>query len=226
MAKVYLLDLTYINSTAPQLGSPQRNLSDTLRNLKGSSWLSVRVGYFGVCVSSHDLEWSCSPDSTNLLRDSEADTDPLNLIGAATKLKDDVLFSGLLFMAIVFLFFSFILLATFPGWHVETDLQTGSLVDVKPFPSMPVSCLVLALTFSSSTLLLVAGLWQHVGSVGAAALVEAAYLGNVKTVIGVRAIALAWISFVLMTFVTIIMIIMVVSNFILDKLTDPYQAEI
>jgi hypothetical protein len=57
-------------------------------------------------------------------------------------------------IAIVLAFVTFILLATFPGWHVETNRE-GSDVDVKPFPSRPVSQAALAFVFIASVFVLV-----------------------------------------------------------------------
>lgn len=51
-------------------------------------------------------------------------------------------------------FITFVLLATFPGWHVETNRE-GSDVDVKPFPSRPVSQAALAFVFIASVFVLV-----------------------------------------------------------------------
>jgi len=54
----------------------------------------------------------------------------------------------------VLAFITFILLATFPGWHVETN-QEGSDVDVKPFPKRAVSQAALAFVFIAAVFVLV-----------------------------------------------------------------------
>ena len=51
-------------------------------------------------------------------------------------------------------FVTFVLLATFPGWHVETN-QEGSDVDVKPFPKRAVSQAALAFVFIAAVFVLV-----------------------------------------------------------------------
>lgn len=78
-----------------------------------------------------------------------------------------------------------------------------------------------ALTVSSvaAVLLLVAALWQHVGSVGAAAMAETANYGNVKTDIGTVAVVMAWTGFTLTTIVSIGLIVQILSIIILDRLT-------
>jgi hypothetical protein len=117
----------------------QNSLSQALNNLKGSVELKVRAGYFGMCVRQRGIVWLCNSDHHGRAEQIGPANDPLNLIGAASKLKDDVLFSGLFLMAIILALLSTVLLATFPGWHEERDERTGSDVDVKPFPSRPVS---------------------------------------------------------------------------------------
>jgi len=54
----------------------------------------------------------------------------------------------------VLAFVTFVLLATFPGWHVETN-QEGSDVDVKPFPKRAVSQAALAFVFIAAVFVLV-----------------------------------------------------------------------
>ncbi|XPT03350.1 hypothetical protein M3J09_012444 [Ascochyta lentis] len=220
MTNIYILGLSYTNSTPSNLSPTGKNLSATLNGYKGTSQLDVRTGYFGLCIRQRGIVWLCSSDANGLTQQIGAENDPLNLIGAASEFKDNVLFSGLLFMAIVLAFLSILLLATFPGWHEESNGSTGSMVDVKPFPSRTVSRV--ALTFSSvaTVLLLIAGLWQHVGSVGAAAMAGMANYGNVKTDIGAGAVAMAWIGFTLTTLVSVGLLVMILSIMALDRLAE------
>jgi hypothetical protein len=144
----------------------------------------------------------------------------LNLIGAASKFRDDVLFSGLFIMAIVLALISTVLLATFPGWHEERDERTGSDIDVRPFPSRAVSQVALTASFVAAVELLIGGLWQHVGSVGAAAMADSANYGNVRTDIGVGAMTMAWVGFAVETVVMVGLLVMILSIIVLDRLTD------
>lgn len=220
MTNIYILELSYTNSTPSGLSDIGRNLSETFNAYKGSSQLDVRTGYFGMCVRQRGVVWLCSSDANGLAVQIGPENDPLNLIEAASKFKDNVIFSGLLFMAVVLAFVSIILMSTFPGWHEERDERTGSTVDVKPFPSRPVSQVALACSLVAALVLLVSGLWQHVGAVGAAAMAETAYHGNVRTSIGSQAVAMAWAGFTLTTVVTIGLLVMILSIIVLDRLTD------
>jgi hypothetical protein len=220
MTNVYVLGLSYTNSTPANLDPAQKILSTTLSDLKGSSELEVRAGYFGMCVRQRGIVWLCSSDHRGLAEQIGPENDPLNLIGAAAKFKDDVLFSGILFMVIVLAALSTALVATFPGWHEERDEHTGSDVDVKPFPSRPISQVALAASFVAAMQMLIASLWQHVGSVGAAAMAESANYGNVRTDIGVGAMAMAWVGFTVQVVVTIGLLVMIVSIAVLDRMTD------
>jgi hypothetical protein len=146
MTNVYVMGLSYTNSTPSNLSPIGKSLSSALNKSKGSTQLEVRTGYFGICVRQRGVVWICSSDANGLAQQIGPENDPLDLIGAGAKFKDNVLFSGVLLMAVIIAFFSFILLSTFPNWHEERDEHTGSDVDVKPFPSRPVSQIVLACT--------------------------------------------------------------------------------
>jgi hypothetical protein len=220
MTDIYILGLSYTNSTPSNITPAGQKLSETFNQYKGGSQLEVRIGYFGICVRQSGVIWLCSSDANGLAIQIGPENDPLNLIGAAAKFKDNVIFSGLLFMAIILAFVSFVLLATFPGWQEERDERTGSMVDVKPFPSRPVSRVALTCSFVASMLLLISSLWQHVGSVGAATMAETAFYGNVHTAIGAQAVLMAWASFTLVSVAALGLTVMVLSIIILDRLTD------
>src|SRR6266513_495031 len=97
-------------------------------------------------------------------------------------------------MSIILAFLSFILIATFPGWHYEQDELTGEELDVKPFPPRPVVEVCLMIEVVAAMLTLVMSLWQHTGAVAARAVVIAATYGNVVAEIGTAAVTLTWLS--------------------------------
>lgn len=220
MTNVYIFGLSYTNSSMAGLSTVGQNISTTFSNVKGSSDLEVRTGYFGMCVRQRGVVWLCSSDSNGLREQIGPENDPLDLIGTTAEFKDGVLFSGLLFISIVTSLLAFLMLATFPGWHQERDERTGSDVDVKPFPSRPVSQAALACSFVAAVSLLISSLWQHVGAVGGAAMTDAAYFGNVKTAIGSTAMLLSWISFSITTLAMSSLLVMIISIIVLDRLTD------
>lgn len=123
-------------------------------------------------------------------------------------------------IALILAFFTFLLLATFPGWHEEHDARTGSDIDIKPFPSRPVSQVALALIFISSIFVLVSVLWQHTASVAAAQVAKDFGNGSVKSGVGTSAMVLGWFGFALLIIVTIGLLVMILSIHLLDKLTD------
>jgi hypothetical protein len=100
MTNIYTMALSYQNGTltTADMGSTATNLSNTLANFKGGFQLEVRTGYFGMCVRQKGVLWVCSSDFNALLQQIGVESDPLNLIGAAAKFKDSVLFSGLLYV--------------------------------------------------------------------------------------------------------------------------------
>ncbi|KAF2714790.1 hypothetical protein K504DRAFT_478161 [Pleomassaria siparia CBS 279.74] len=209
MTNIYIMGLTYSNSTSSGLNAIETSLSEALNGFKGSSQLEVRTGYFGMCVRQRGILWLCSSDTNGLVQQIGPENDPLNLIGVAAKFRDDVLFSGLFIPAIVLTFFSLLLYRS-----------TGSDVDVQPFPSRPISQVALSCSFVAAILCLVSSLWQHVGGVGAAAMADIAFYGNVSTTIGAGAIILGWMSFLLITLVTIGLVAMIIAIDTVNRLTS------
>ncbi|KAJ5725911.1 uncharacterized protein N7483_007268 [Penicillium malachiteum] len=179
----------------------------------------VRVGYFGICIQPDHGSYICNANATALAEVVTVDQDPLNLIWVASTFKDAVVFPYLLIVAVILAFFCFILLATFPGWHEEPD-ETGDSVEVKPFPSRPVSQAALALIFVSSIFVLVSVLWQHTASVAASTIAQDMGNGSVKSGVGTSAMVLGWFGFVLLVVVTIGLLVMILSIRLIKKLTD------
>jgi hypothetical protein len=208
----------YTPTYSPEQVDP--GVTTAIANIVGNAQLGVRVGYFGICINGDGGSWVCSNNATALADRVSIDQDPLNLIWVASTFKDAVVFPYLLIVAIILAFVTFILLATFPGWHEERDLQTGSDVDVKPFPSRPVSQVALALIFIASIFVLVSVLWQHTASVAAATVAQDLGNGAVKSGVGTSAMVLGWFSFVLLIIVTIGLLVMILSIIVLDRLTD------
>jgi hypothetical protein len=62
--------------------------------------------------------------------------------------------------AVIGIFLVTLLLATFPGWY-EEEGSTGSIREVKPFPSKTIAYSCLAIMLLASGLGLVSVLWQH-----------------------------------------------------------------
>ncbi|MCJ1362269.1 hypothetical protein MMC16_001371 [Acarospora aff. strigata] len=195
-------------------------VTTAISNIVGRAQLEVRVGYFGICINPDGGAFLCSNNASSLASQVSVDQDPLNLIWVASTFKDSIVFPYLIIVAIILAFICFILLATFPGWHEETDEQTGSEHDVKPFPSRPVSQVALALIFVASVFVLVSVLWQHTASVGASTIAQDLGNGSVVSGVGTTAMILGWFGFALFIIVTIGLLVMILSISILDKLTD------
>ncbi|KAL5000180.1 Ca2+ regulator and membrane fusion protein Fig1-domain-containing protein [Aspergillus recurvatus] len=188
-------------------------------NIVGGAQLEVRVGYFGICVQPDGGSYICNNNATALAEILTLDQDPLNLVWVASTFKDAVVFPYLIIIAIILAFICFIILATFPGWHEETD-ASGSEVEVKPFPSRPVSQVALALIFVAAVFVLVSVLWQHTASVGASTIAQDLGNGSVKSGVGTSAMVLGWFGFGLMVVVTIGLLVMILNLRLLKQLTD------
>ncbi|MCJ1297340.1 hypothetical protein MMC08_000126 [Hypocenomyce scalaris] len=217
---IFLISLYY--QTYPPTFDPSQvdpGVTTAIANIVGQAKLQVRVGYFGICVNPNGGAFLCSNNATSLASQVSVDQDPLNLIWVANTFKNSIVFPYLIIVAIVLAFICFLLLATFPGWHQETD-ERGSERDVKPFPSRPVSQVALALIFVSSIFVLVSVLWQHTASVAASTIAQDLGNGSVKSGVGTAAMVLGWFGFALLIIVTIGLLVMILSINLVAQLTD------
>lgn len=122
-------------------------------------------------------------------------------------------------IAVIFAFITFLLLATFPGWHDDPSGADDD-VEMRPMPSRPVSQVGLALMFISTVFILVSVLWQHTASVAASAVAQDLGNGSVKSGVGASAMALGWIGFVALVIVNVGLLAMILSMSIMSKLVD------
>lgn len=109
---------------------------------------------------------------------------------------------------------------TFPGWHAERDEETGSEVDVKPFPNRKVTEICCACTGLGTLFTFTSALWQHTASATAATILETSAISIVKAGVGGTATALAWLTFSLWLSIFIGTAVMILSITLLDRLTD------
>ena len=111
-------------------------------------------------------------------------------------------------------------LATFPGWHEETDRETGSMVDVKPLPSRKISAICAACITLSTLFSLTAATWQHVAATSSASVVKHAFDKGWETEVGSVAAGLVWASFFMNAIVMAGLIVIIYLINLLDRLTD------
>ena len=123
------------------------------------------------------------------------------------------------FIAIVLTFICFVLLWTFPGWHEEVN-DDGSEIEVKPFPSRPVSQVALGLIGLGFMFGLISILWQHINSSAAGTMAEGLTYGAVESHIGTVAVVLGWAAVVCMGLSTVALLTMIWSIERIRLLTD------
>jgi hypothetical protein len=100
---------------------------------------------------------------------------------------------------------SIVLLSAFPRWESDQDPETGSLIDIKPFPSRKLILGCLTTTGLSTVLALIATLWQHVSGTTLTALAKSSFAATVYSKVGALSISFLWLStlFSLCTFIGI-----------------------
>jgi hypothetical protein len=113
MSNVYLMSLSYSNSTVPMTSmDPVQvtpNVSNTFANLTSSNaTLQVRVGYMAMCLQVPSGEWTCSKNAetlANVVRGfnlaSGGNNDPLNLIWIANNFKEHIVIDELMYASVL-----------------------------------------------------------------------------------------------------------------------------
>ncbi|KAK3361315.1 Ca2+ regulator and membrane fusion protein Fig1-domain-containing protein [Lasiosphaeria ovina] len=228
LSNVYILALSY--QSTPQVsarGAPATNISNSISAAVGlSNTVEVRAGYFNLCVSQQGKQWECGRDASSL-QDRFLDADPLNLITLASGFRDGVIFPGFLAMQIVLHFIAFIALAAFPSWYEEPGNPK-----IDPFPTRSLAYIAQFAAGGAALFGLLSALWQHAAAVTAGAVVSATTYGHVVSHTGTAGVSMAWISYLLLmfSFVYILVMRIFVNRFEIsidddgnDGLNDHYQ---
>ncbi|KAF2119528.1 Ca2+ regulator and membrane fusion protein Fig1-domain-containing protein [Lophiotrema nucula] len=185
-----------------------------------STGLEVRAGYFGIAARSSNLPWKHAPSDGSLPMRYHDVQDPYSIVATGSQFKNDVLFPGLIILVDVLCLLSAIGLLNFPNWIDERDRITGSEINVKPFPSRPVSRAIAACLGFASALAFGSAVWQHTSAASVACLAETLSQSQIHVRIGTTAVALVWAPVLLIALAFIRLAQEILSIFILDKLTD------
>lgn len=92
-----LISLSYQNPVDAGSSTARKNGSYLLAPLMTNARMTVRTGYFGLCISPDNSGWTCSRDIGTLTQSINATMDPLDLISISNVFKDKIVFSGLLY---------------------------------------------------------------------------------------------------------------------------------
>ena len=99
MPNIYLSALSYQQQSATGSSSaiPQ-SLNTTFSNLVGDASMTIRAGYFGVCIRSSTQDWTCRKDAKSFATNVNVTQDPLNLVSNSIVFRESIVFSGLLYV--------------------------------------------------------------------------------------------------------------------------------
>ncbi|KAJ5088597.1 Ca2+ regulator and membrane fusion protein Fig1-domain-containing protein [Penicillium angulare] len=232
LRNVYLLSLQYKDTSSMVLSDQSivsTEIVHAVQNITQSGdepTFEVRAGYTGLCAMLNGGEWVCSTSAKGLadiIRPSSSSAngthDPLNLIYIANGFKEDIVFDGLLFVVIATAIIASVMLSTFPGWHEEED-DAGSAVEVKPFPSRPMTQAVLVTSIVGMSFCFVSVLWQHMNSAAAASMAEKLSYGQITGHVGTAAMTFGWLGMGLIAVEVFGIAIMILSISLIRRLTD------
>ncbi|KEZ40374.1 Uncharacterized protein SAPIO_CDS8228 [Scedosporium apiospermum] len=183
------------------------------------SGLEVRVSYFGFCLMLNSSLSACSND-IGALQQSVDGHDPLNLMWMAKKFHDETIFSGLIFIAIIFAFACVcLLLVSFPSWHREYD-SDDSEIEVKPFPSRQIVQASLGIVSIAALLGLISALWQHLSTAATTVMVKTLTYNSVVGHVGTAAMVLGWVGAAIFVVVALGIVLIMMSLKVLAELAD------
>jgi len=94
---IYLMELSYQHA-ASEGSIGNKSLSSVFAPLVSDIELTVRTGYFGLCIRSTSEDWICNKDATLLKNYINPAQDPLDLITISKLFKDNIVFSGLMYV--------------------------------------------------------------------------------------------------------------------------------
>lgn len=201
--------------------------------------MTIRAGYFGVCIRFSTQDWTCHKDAASFATIVNTSQDPLDLVSKSMVFRDSIVFSGLVyvrnlrfgtsiysnesysFVSVALGAVCILLMAAFPTWREELD-STGEGEDreIKDFPSRNLTRSICAISAATILFALLSSLWQHVAAVAFTTTVQNMAYGSVKSQVGAAAIALGWGSLALYIAAFCAILVLILSLQILDQLTD------
>lgn len=96
LTNIYLTALSYQQSAAGSNSAIPPSLNSTFSNLVGDASMTIRAGYFGVCIRSGSHDWACHKHANAFATIVNVTQDPLNLVSNAIVFRESIVFSGLL----------------------------------------------------------------------------------------------------------------------------------
>ncbi|KAG8158006.1 hypothetical protein KVR01_012278 [Diaporthe batatas] len=243
LRNIYLLSLSYSNSNEARQNNVLVALESAVGNATNS--LEVRVGFIGICVNL-PLGWTCSSNARTVAnraselsmssqRNESESYDQLGLIDVGRKFRDEVMFDGLLFVAIGCSLIAFCLLYTFSPAHLGDDLETPEIYEQssnserrdargraikRKHPVPVIRQMVLWFTLVAAVMSLLSVFWQHLGSAGVATMIRVLAAGEIKTHLGSVSMGLGWTTVVINAAVFLGWLLMILSIRILSQLSD------
>lgn len=201
---IFLISIYYQKYTpVPSTAQVDYNAHNAIAVVAGDAVLQCRIGYFGICINPDGGSWLCSNNATALANEISLNQDPLNLIWLASQFKDMIVFPYLTIIAIILLFASILILATFPTTNEGAENNDYSS---NSYPKPAVTQVVIVLAVLASVFVLVSVLWQHTASVGASIIAQDFGNGSVRSGVGTTAMVFGWFGFCLLVIITIFLL--------------------
>ena len=97
LPNIYLTALSYDHPATGNNSVVSSSLNSTFSGLVGNASMTVRAGYFGICIKSSNQDWVCHKDATSFAKIINATQDPLDLISKSIVFRHSIIFSGLLY---------------------------------------------------------------------------------------------------------------------------------
>ena len=97
LPNIYLTELSYQQSATGKGSAISPSLNSTISSLVANASLTVRTGYFALCIRSRDQDWICRKHAQSLQTLVNVTQDPLDLVSRSTAFRDSIIFPGLVY---------------------------------------------------------------------------------------------------------------------------------
>lgn len=98
LPNISLTALSYQRSAPKSKSAIPQTLNSTFLGLVGNASMSVRAGYFGICIRSGNEHWTCRRNANYFASIVNVTQDPLNLVANSIIFRESIIFSGLMYL--------------------------------------------------------------------------------------------------------------------------------
>ena len=98
LPNIFLTELSYQQSAIGKGSTIPPSLNSTISSLVANASMTIRTGYFGICIKERDQDWICHKRAQSLETLVKITQDPLDLVSNSIAFRDSIVFPGLVYV--------------------------------------------------------------------------------------------------------------------------------